>query len=389
MAIRARQVRNGKTVYDVMLRRPDGTQYGRTFKTKKEAESWQAEQRVDRTRDTWVDPGAGRITLTEYSGEWMAARRLAPRTREVYESQLKHVLGTFGDTPLNAMTRRSVRAWHRRVAIEVSELQAAKCYRLLMAMLNTAADDELIGRNRCHLKGAAQERSAERPLIPLERALALAEAIEPRYRALVLIAMGCGLRMGELLGLSRADVDLLHRRVIVTKQRQELSKASGITLRPPKTEAGVRSPQFPKLIVPEIEAHLDTWVGESPDAPLFPGPKGGLRRSTVYRAWHKALAGAGLPDHIKPHDLRHLSNTLAAQVPGVTVKDLMARMGHKSEQAALRYLHASAEADTTMARGMDDAIRRAREPRTDDRDDTSNKTALGGDGPADTATDVG
>lgn len=89
-----------------------------------------------------------------------------------------------------------------------------------MAMLNTAAEDELIGRNRCRIKGAAAERSAER---------------------LVLIAMGCGLRMGELLGLTRADVDLLHRRVIVTKQRQELSKL-GITIRPPKTDAGCGRP---------------------------------------------------------------------------------------------------------------------------------------------------
>jgi hypothetical protein len=56
-----------------------------------------------------------------------------------------------------------------------------------MAILNTAAEDELIGANRCHLKGAAQEKSPERQLVPLEAALALAAAITPRYRALVLL----------------------------------------------------------------------------------------------------------------------------------------------------------------------------------------------------------
>ena len=122
---------------------------------------------------------------------------------------------------------------------------------------------------------------------------------------------------------------------------------------------------------------------------LFPGPKGGLRRATVYKAWHKALAAVGLPDDIKPHDLRHLSNTLAAQIPGVTVKDLMARMGHKSEQAALRYLHASAEADATMAQGLDAAFRRVRDADSDDPDEASNETEPDADGPADTATDVG
>jgi hypothetical protein len=72
--------------------------------------------------------------------------------------------------------------------------------------------------------------------VELERALALADAIEPRYRALVLVAKGCGLRMGKLLGHTRADIDLLHRRVLVTKQRQELAQ-TGITIRPPTTEA--------------------------------------------------------------------------------------------------------------------------------------------------------
>ena len=156
--------------------------------------------------------------------------------------------------------------------------------------------------------------------------------------------------MGELMGLTRADVDLLHRRVIVTKQEQELSKA-GITVRAPKTEAGVRRPEFPKLVLPVIEAHLDEYVGQAPGSPLFTGPKGGQRRATVYRAWHKALAAVGLPDDVKPHDLRHLSNTLAAKTPGITVKDLMARMGHKSEDAAMRYLHATNDADAAMAGG--------------------------------------
>src|SRR5688572_25893238 len=99
-------------------------------------------------------------------------------------------------------------------------------------------------------------------------------------------------------------------------------------------DAGVRPVEIPKVLVPLIEQHLDTWVGSAPNAPLFTGPKGGQRRSTVYRAWHKALATVGLPDDVKPHDLRHLSNTLAAKVPGITLKDLKARMGHKSDQAA-------------------------------------------------------
>lgn len=357
MAIRTRRLRNGKTAYDVELRRPDGTKYSKTFHAKRDAQAWEAEQRADRARDRWIDPTAGRVPLRAYADEWMRTRRLAPRTQEVYASQLKHIVATFGDTPINAITRRAVRLWHADLSARVSPSQAAKCYRLLMAFLNTAAEDDLIAKNRCRVRGAALETSDERPLIPVSDALALVQAIDPPYGALLLLASTCGLRLGELLGLTRSDLDFLHRRVIVNKQRQELS--SGIQVRRPKSTAGVRDVTMPESIVPLLEAHLDRHVAAGPDAPLFPGPKGGVRRASFYKAWHKALRQTGVRPDLKPHDLRHLANTMAAKVPGTTLKDLMARLGQSSPQAALRYLHRTAQADRAMAQGIDYELRQA------------------------------
>ena len=48
------------------------------------------------------------------------------------------------------------------------------------------------------------------------------------------------------------------------------------------------------------------------------------------------------------HDLRHTGNTLAART-GTSLRDLMARMGHDSPQAALIYQHATAQADRAIA----------------------------------------
>lgn len=357
MAIRTRRLRNGKTAYDVELRRPDGTKYSKTFYAKREAQAWEAEQRAARARDRWIDPTAGRVALREYADEWLRTRRLAPRTQEVYASQLKHIVATFGDTPLNAITRRAVRGWYADLSERVSPLQAAKCYRLLMAFLNTAAEDDLIGKNRCRVRGAAGEISDERPLIPVSDALALVQAIDPPYGALLLLAATCGLRLGKLLGLTRGDLDFLHRRVIVNKQRQELS--SGIQVRRTKSPAGVRQITMPESIVPLLEAHLERHVEVGADAPLFAGPKGGVRRASFYKAWHKALKETGIRPDLKPHDLRHLANTMAAKVPGSTLKDLMARLGQSSPQAALRYLHRTAQADRAMAQGIDDELRQA------------------------------
>lgn len=197
-----------------------------------------------------------------------------------------------------------------------------------MAFLNTAAEDDLITKNRCRVRGAALEASDERSLIPVSDALALVQAIDPPYGALLLLASTCGLRLGELLGLTRADLDFLHRRVIVTKQRQELS--SGIQVRRPKSSASLSHVTMPEAIVALLEAHLEQHVAARPDAPLFPRPKGGVRPASFYKAWHKALSETGVRADLKPNDLRYLANTMAAKVPGTTLKDLMACLGQPS-----------------------------------------------------------
>jgi integrase len=49
--------------------------------------------------------------------------------------------------------------------------------------------------------------------------------------------------------------------------------------------------------------------------------------------WKHASEVTGVPD-VHFHDLRHTENTFAA-ASGVGIKDLMARMGHDSERAAM------------------------------------------------------
>ncbi|MGO2761688.1 MAG: tyrosine-type recombinase/integrase [Microbacterium gubbeenense] len=62
----------------------------RTFDTRSDASDWLAGERADRSRGTWQDPHAGRITLAEYAREWLAVRLvdLAPRTRLGYADNL-------------------------------------------------------------------------------------------------------------------------------------------------------------------------------------------------------------------------------------------------------------------------------------------------------------
>ncbi|WFE58888.1 tyrosine-type recombinase/integrase [Micromonospora sp. WMMD712] len=71
-------------------------------------------------------------------------------------------------------------------------------------------------------------------------------------------------------------------------------------------------------------------------------------------AWKGSVSQIGQPN-LHFHDLRHTGNTLAART-GASTRDLMARMGHDSPQAALIYQHATSEADQAIAQALDAQI---------------------------------
>ncbi|MGI9023949.1 MAG: hypothetical protein ACR2HV_12090, partial [Acidimicrobiales bacterium] len=58
---------------------------------------------------------------------------------------------------------------------------------------------------------------------------------------------------------------------------------------------------------------------------------------------------------LRPHDLRHAGATLSAWT-GASTKELMARLGHSSSQAALIYQHAASDRDRKIAEGLDAVV---------------------------------
>lgn len=357
MSIQRRNLRDG-VVYDVRLRDPDGRAYKRSFRTRKEAEAFEADQRAERNRGAWVNPRAGDITLLDYSTKWLANRpELRRRTAELYEGELRlHILPALGGVNLSDLTSERVRRWHATMirAGKPGAPTVAKCYRLLRTILNTAVDDGLIAKNPCRIKQAGAERSPERPVATIEQVLALTEAIGGKYRALVLLATFAGLRVGELLGLTRASLDLEAGAVRVTRQLQELADGEFYTALP-KTDAGRRTVALPAFVLPALQSHLDQWAAPGSDGFLFVGEQGGpLRRAVLWRHWHAALRQVGM-DGFHFHDLRHTGNTLAAAT-GASTKELMARMGHASPEAALRYQHATARRDAAIAATLNEMV---------------------------------
>jgi integrase len=320
-----------------------------TFDTKTEAETWLTRKEAEILEDEWIDPDAGEVLLCDYGATWIAERPgLRPKTVALYRYLLRaHITPHLGTTTIAGLKSGAVRRWRTTLLDNgVSPVTAAKAYRLLRAIMNTALDDGLIRRNPCRLKGAGNEDSPERPVLTVTQVYALADAIGPRYRALILLATFASLRWAELAALAPPDIDLDACTVRVTRQIN-CPPGGGHSFGPPKSRAGRRVVSFPDLIAPDLREHLDRL---GPAASLaFTSPDGApMRHSNFYRrAWLPALAAVGLPG-VHFHDLRHTGNQFSADA-GANLRELMDHMGHDSTRAALIYLHTSANRQRTIA----------------------------------------
>ena len=137
-----------------------------------------------------------------------------------------------------------------------------------------------------------------------------------------------------------------------------------LVLGAPKSRAGRRVVGIPAAIIPLLQEHLAVYVAPAPGALLFTGVKGGpLRRSNFNKmsAWPHAVRTVGA-EGLHFHDLRHTGNHLAA-VSGAGLRDLMARMGHDSERAAIIYQHRARGADELITTAIDAHIQAEQSPR--------------------------
>ena len=160
----------------------------------------------------------------------------------------------------------------------------------------------------------ARDAIAATPDAAAEPWLALRDA------ALLTVLWGCGLRIGEALGLRRGDM------------------AAGDTLR--ITGKGGKQRLVP--VLPAVHQAVDAYVAACPyalaaDGPLFVGARGGpLAAGVAQRQMRTLRALLGLPDTATPHALRHsfATHLLAGGGDLRTIQELL---GHASLSTTQRY----------------------------------------------------
>lgn len=321
-----------------------------TFTNKSAARAWLNRTHTAIQRGEWADPDqavAPDTMFGAYAEQWLQDRPLKPGTRHGYRKLLDaHILPSWGNVPLTAISAPGVRTWHANVA-PGKETTRAHAYGLLRAILQTAVSDGLLDRNPANIRGAGTaKRVTKTKVLGKDELTALMDAMPDRYKALVAVSVWCALRFGEATELRRKDVDLdaqvLHiRRGVVRVDGEKVVST-------PKSAAGVRDVAIPAALVPMLAAHLDAHAQPGKDGLLFPAVNGGhLATSTLYKSFYKARDAIGRPD-LRWHDLRH-SGAVFAALSGANLRELMGRLGHSTPQAALRYQHVAEGRDAEIA----------------------------------------
>jgi integrase len=371
--------RTGKTSTSWQARygAPDGSERSKRFDRKVDAENWIKANGADIARGLWVDPKSGQIPFRVYANAWMDQRNeIRATTSAKWRGLLdRHILPALGDSHLADVSPSQVRQWFSGLS-QKHPSTAAGSYRLLSSIFRTAVDDEIIVRSPCRVKGAATERSAERPTLSIAELATAVDETADHWKLAVLLASWCQLRRGEVLGLQRRDIDVLHGALFVRRTWSMVS-GDGPRIGPPKTDAGSRKIAIPDNVTPALTHHLGRHVGPEPKDWLFPGESGGpAHPRSLNHAWANTRKVVQRDD-VRFHDLRHSGLTWAAAT-GASVAELMRRAGHRSPNAALRYQHATEDRDRALASALGKlarpeeviSLRRTKDGRRSDSDQT-------------------
>jgi integrase len=294
--------------YVIRFRDPQGKEHKRTARTYVEARALKASLATDVQRGEYR--ALSGVPFEAYAAEWLSSyggrstRGLGESTRATYRWSVDKATAYFGNRRLAELEPRDVRAYvgwlqdPERQGRALSRATVAKHLQVLKLLVSSAVQDGLLRHS------PATHARVPRPVdleprrvrvLTREQLAAVLTALPDEWRLCFELLASTGLRIGELLELRWADVDVWKRRLHVRRQVIE-GRVSA-----PKSAAGVR--QVP--LSPSMCRRLSRLQGE-PDELLFKSPTGRhvdrrwLRRAVLDPATEKAGVS-----WVTPHAFRH------------------------------------------------------------------------------------
>ena len=355
--------RSGKFRYKAVHPKPPApgqthAEVSKTFGTVREARAWLAEQAVAQGAGTWIDKRRVDRTFADLVEVWRTTRgsELSLSAAARYDQVLRvHLIPALGTTPASRIDRERVRlllaTLKRTESLTtggestgrlLAPASVRKVMTVLSAVMSEAVERGIIHANPCsRLRGLPTiERRSDLCILTAEQIEALASAVPPRDRTMILCSAYTGLRAGESVALRRRDVDLANGRIQV--ERALKGWVDGEAVYGPPKNSKRRSVTLPLFLQELLTEHLT--AEDSPDALVFPaaggGGRGGARRGAgapqrhslwVRRVFRPAVKAALPPElhGLRFHDLRHSAASMLI-AGGANPKQIAERMGHGS-----------------------------------------------------------
>lgn len=157
----------------------------------------------------------------------------------------------------------------------------------------------------------------------------------------------CGLRMGELLALTPADIDIAKNVIHITKSYQRIKGKDVIT--DPKTPKSKRDVVIPDFLRDELQEYMSRLYGITKKDRLFH-----ITKTYLHHEMDRGAKKASV-QRIRIHDLRHSHVSLLINM-GFTAVAIGSRVGHESSDITFRYAHMFPSEQKQMATMLNDAF---------------------------------
>jgi integrase len=319
-------------------------------------------------RDDGKPAPHGSETVGAFLATWLEGAKptIRPGTWRRYEQLTRlYLVPALGRIRLVALGPQHVAKLHKELlASGMTPANVHYVHRTLRRALGQAVRWQLVTSNAAAAVIPPRPEHAEMHTLTAAEVRHLLEMAPERDRPLYLVAVSTGMRLGELLALRWADIDLDSGSLRVVATLRHLSGESA-TFAAPKTARSRRRVELSESVVTALSAHKVAMIEERWQAGqlwqnldlVFPNLLGRSRGSSnVSRNLHQLLDRAGLPQ-IRFHDLRHTAATLMLG-RGVHPKLVSDMLGHASVGITLdTYSHSLPSMHREAAQVMEELLR--------------------------------
>ena len=251
--------------------------------------------------------------------------------------------------------------FNHKVDSGASARRVQMMHAVLRTALNQALRWGLVPRNVATLVDPPRAiREPVNPMSPDEARRFMEAARGDPFEAVFAIALGLGLRVGEVLGLRWQDIDLEAGRLTVRHALQR-AKSQGLELVEPKSRTSVRNLVLPAFVVRALrqqqlrQKQQVRWGGlkwQEKDLVFTSSLGTPIESNKVRRGFKALLKKTGLRD-MRLHDLRHsCASFLLAQ--GLQPRTIMELLGHSQISLTMNtYAHVMPSLMRDAAQRMD------------------------------------